>query len=549
MRSTDTRRLSPLDFARAIIVYTTWLFILLLAGWSSQVQAHASLIASSPDARTVENRFPQQIVLRFNEPVTPLAMRLMDPQGAIVPVASATAVGDAVHVEPSAAQTRGTYALSWRVVSADGHPVGGTLTFSVGSPSADQSPDANANAWRADTAVRATLIWLTRLWIYLGICLGIAGAIYTAHTAVGIRPWAAALIGSSAVALLASLPLLGLDALDRTWPAVFDPAVWRAALATSYTRTALLLMLAFFSGVAAWRTPGPQKRCALAAGALAMAAAGLAASGHAASAPGWLSRPVVWLHVCAVALWLGVFWPLLHELKTPPRVSVALPRFTRLAPAIITVLLLSGLALAWLQLDSWTAIGRTAYGRILAAKLVLVLMLLALGAWNRYRLTAAVQHNAPSARRRMRRIVAVELLFAIVILALVAGWRFTPPPRALHAHATAAAPVRGDLIIRADSATADVSWTASPGVAPESFIVKLSTPEGAPLRAQEVQMVFFHPLAGIEPIVFTATPTADDAWRVDHASVPPLPGWRLRIDALVSDFDRITLETSWLDTP
>ncbi|MCY1552454.1 CopC domain protein [compost metagenome] len=29
----------------------------------------------------------------------------------------------------------GTYVLSWRVVSEDGHPVGGSVVFSIGAPS------------------------------------------------------------------------------------------------------------------------------------------------------------------------------------------------------------------------------------------------------------------------------------------------------------------------------------------------------------------------------------------------------------------------------
>lgn len=31
---------------------------------------------------------------------------------------------------------QGTYMVSWRVVSADGHPISGAFTFSIGKPSA-----------------------------------------------------------------------------------------------------------------------------------------------------------------------------------------------------------------------------------------------------------------------------------------------------------------------------------------------------------------------------------------------------------------------------
>jgi CopC domain len=42
--------------------------------------------------------------------------------------------------------SRGTHLVSWRVVSADGHPVGGALTFSVGEPSVTCAAAGAANA-------------------------------------------------------------------------------------------------------------------------------------------------------------------------------------------------------------------------------------------------------------------------------------------------------------------------------------------------------------------------------------------------------------------
>ncbi|WP_204314651.1 CopD family protein, partial [Stenotrophomonas maltophilia] len=70
--------------------------------------------------------------------------------------------------------------------------------------------------------------------------------------------------------------------------------------------------------------------------------------------------------------------------------------------------------------------------------LVLVAALIGLAALNRYRLTPALA-RAPTEGRALARSVGAEILLVLAILGLVAGWRFTPPPRALAAAAHAPA--------------------------------------------------------------------------------------------------------------
>jgi len=61
----------------------------------------------------------------------------------------------------------------------------------------------------------------------------------------------------------------------------------------------------------------------------------------------------------------------------------------------------------------------------------MVAFILALAAWNRFRMTSAVMSRAPGAGRRLARSIVAEIVAVFVILGLVAGWRFTPPPRSL----------------------------------------------------------------------------------------------------------------------
>jgi copper transport protein len=63
--------------------------------------------------------------------------------------------------------------------------------------------------------------------------------------------------------------------------------------------------------------------------------------------------------------------------------------------------------------------------------LAAVLVLMALAAINRYALTPRIVAKDGFAARRLVRSISVELLVVVVVLGLVATWRFTPPPRSL----------------------------------------------------------------------------------------------------------------------
>jgi copper transport protein len=65
-----------------------------------------------------------------------------------------------------------------------------------------------------------------------------------------------------------------------------------------------------------------------------------------------------------------------------------------------------------------------------------------------------------------------------------------------------------------------------------------------PLIAQEVDVAFSNESARIEPIVLSAQRARDGAWRIENIELPRMNSWDVRIDALVSDFERVSLETT-----
>jgi copper transport protein len=317
---------------------------------------------------------------------------------------------------------------------------------------------------------------------------------------------------------------------------VLQPAAWQAAAASSFGRTALVAALALLVALVALFVPSRSERL-LAALAWLGTGTALAASGHASAAePQMLTRPAVFLHAVGIAGWAGALLPLALALRQPDG-ALALRRFSRRIPVLLVIILLSGLALAIVQVERPQALLTTPYGLVLSGKLVLVAVLLGLGAFNRYRLTDTVVSGDANTRLLLTRIIAAEIAIIVAILAVVALWRFTPPPRALAASAAQPA----SLHIHTDKAMADISVT--PGRAgPVTIIVSLLDGEFGPLAAKELRLALSRPEAGIEPIERQAIKQADGSWRVGDLTLPVAGRWTIELEILVSDFEMTRLK-------
>jgi copper resistance protein C len=126
---------------------------------AAPASAHDSLVSSSPaDGQTVAT-MPDSIVLTMNEAAVAVGTRVVvsGPDGEVQqgrPRLSKNTVEQAL--EPSA--PAGRYTVTWRVTSADGHPVSGTFSFTAsaaGVPvsSAPTSSTPSTTAASAPTTV------------------------------------------------------------------------------------------------------------------------------------------------------------------------------------------------------------------------------------------------------------------------------------------------------------------------------------------------------------------------------------------------------------
>lgn len=515
------------------------LLVLSLLAVGRAAHAHAALVAAAPADGIVLAAMPPQAVLTFDEPVSPLVFRLVLPNGTSQVLGHLQAADNKLRIDLPMQRQTGTYALSWRVISADGHPVGGAVVFSLGVAGAAPAIEPGSTL-----IVRQSAIWLARLALYIGLFFGVGAALFRACSPPGANSpvrCARMAIGLGLIAIPVSLALQGLDALNASWSALAGAQVWLTALRTTYSITLALALLALLAarGALAGASSGRIRLGAIAA--VVLLGAAFAASGHASVAPPqWLARPAVWLHVVAVTAWLGALIPLLGLVRNNGvQLLPALTRFSYHIRWMVAVLLASGLLLAVLQLDHVAALWRTAYGQILLCKLVLVAILFLLAAWNRYRLTAAVLAGKKAARRALGRIITAEIVLALCVLGVVALWRFTPPARVM----SAGAPVVVSAHLHGASAMVQAVYTQAAGSGQAGTLqLTLTDAQSAPLLPIAVDVSFLNASSGMEPLLRRATQVGPGHWEVRSLRLPKLQHWTLRLDIFISDFDRIQLE-------
>jgi copper transport protein len=499
-----------------------------------EVSAHASLVSVEPGDGSVVAQAPRIVRLRFNEPVAPADIKLIDAEGRVREDAAVDAHGDTIEISLPGNLPRGTQFVSYRVISADGHPVGGSVVFSIGMPTGQAAAPAD------EAPGRAALVWLARIGVYLGLFAGIGGVFFGA--------WIAPARGSSNLILaalivgflsaLAAFGLQGVDLMNLPLGDILTATPWKAAATTSLAPSLLIAVAAMAAGMVASHSASARMARILSVVAMMGVGLSLAASGHAATAqPQWLTRPAVFIHGVGVAFWAGALAPLVALARRPADgLLAAANRFSRAAVPVVGLLVLTGLLLAIVQLESFRALIETNYGIILSIKIALVAVLLGLAALNRFRLTPAFAHDR-SNPQPLKRSILIEGIVVIAILALVAGWRFTPPPRAL------AASIIPPLAIHIHTDAAMFQVLISPGkVGTDGFVLQLMTGDASPLPAKEATLTLSLPGRGIEAFERKATLGADGYWHAGNVPIPYPGRWHIRIEALVTDFEKIALE-------
>jgi methionine-rich copper-binding protein CopC len=116
---------------------------------AAPAQAHDYLVSSTPESGTTLSEPPQQVSLQFNTSIGQqfAQVAVVGPDGTTYQDGDPVVDGDSVTQAVSGLPAGTAITVSYRVVSSDGHPIGGTVPFTIAAASAGASaPDPDPAA-------------------------------------------------------------------------------------------------------------------------------------------------------------------------------------------------------------------------------------------------------------------------------------------------------------------------------------------------------------------------------------------------------------------
>ncbi|MEJ3746124.1 copper resistance protein CopC [Actinomycetes bacterium KLBMP 9797] len=502
--------------------------------------AHAALVSATPTQGAVIGSSPTEVRLTFNEPVgiIPGRTQVIAPNGKRVndgdPVVSGTTLRIAVR---TADRPLGTYLVSYRIISADGHPLSGGFMFSVGAPSqtAPEVADGDSSVtallaaakyagYAGLTLVVAPLLMLALLWPRRLSRRGPLGMVW-----VGLGLIAASTLAS----LWLQVPYLsGAGPLDVS-------GVELGQVLTSTVGLTLVARLALV-GLTAFLVRRAHGWPLVVVGVAGMVTWPL--SGHPTASP----QPVVsvvadTLHLASAAIWLGglaVLVALLLPRAHPRVLAKVLPAWSRWATVAVCWLVGGGTLMALIELGGWGALTSTDYGRLLLVKAGLLSVVLGVAFFSR---RLVVRRGAAG---RLRLLAGAEVGLIALVMVASSVLVQTTPGRSATVEADAVEDARG----YSTTLTSDVF-----SVQFEIFPVQLGenntlhafvyTPEGKPMNVAEWKVTAALPEKDVEPF---DNPIATIRGNQGIGAVTfPFPGkWELSLTIRVSDVDQATVRTT-----
>ena len=537
-----------------------------LVGLARPASAHTELIGTDPAEDVVLAAAPTAITLTFGEGVeTALgALRVFDATGKPVVVGSPSHPGgDKARVQGSLPGLgQGTFLVSYRVVSADGHPVQGSFLFSVGQKSQIQPGAAATLGVTAASRTVGVLFGISRLLVFASFLLMAGGfAFVVLFTPDHPRIRTVLVVSASVliVASLATLVLQGAYASGTGLAQALKPAVWRATAHTAFGRQVLFRVAVAAVGLALGLVASNFQRSWWQMPALLLGPAGaatIAFSGHAHTGRyTGLGLGADLVHLVALAWWIGGLVVLFVAALGAGGDRALVARFSPLAFGCVAAVVVSGVAQSWRQVGSRDALSST-YGHLLIAKVLVVGLLLAAAALSRrtlHRWVAAGVGDDVSARGRepgrgsavavaapvamrtpsvLRRSVGAEVLLSVAVLAITAGLVTSPP-----AIEQVSKPFNVTLLDK--GATANIVLDRA-RVGQTGVHLYVTAPGGALTRAVEARMELSLPSAGVQNLTVALDPAGPNHFTTENVRIPFKGRWQATVIVRFGEFESHT---------
>ncbi|WP_326850360.1 copper resistance protein CopC [Bacillus haynesii] len=391
--------------------------------------AHAYIVNSTPAENQELKKAPAEIKIEFNEAIQKgfhsITVRNssgervdsgkteIDPQNAKIMT---------VKLKPKLQDD--IYSAEWRAVSADGHPVSGTIPFSIGNiqgglPKDQQNQASGLPA--ADTVIERVLL-------YTGFSLFIGAALFQL---VWHRPengWPgdkrrrlkriknAALLLTGA-AIIIQLPLQTKANAGVSWSGAFQPSLLQETLLNTTGGMLWLINIAIIALLVFCSNRKGLKSAILSLFLFAGLLFVKSLDGHAAStSAGYMTTAMNFIHLNAASIWTGglamfVLFFGKDWLKSDKNlIWETIRRFSPWALVSAGLLIFSGLFNSFFIVHTLDNLFGTAYGKALLVKSVLVLLMIGLGAFHYFRFRKAPKQQGG---RSMKAEWAVGLLILL----------------------------------------------------------------------------------------------------------------------------------------
>jgi copper transport protein len=522
--------------------------VLVLAAPAS---AHAVLEASTPGDGAQLDAAPESVRLEFNESVSADlgGLRVYESSGDRVDRGAVRVDGGVVEVDLREGLGDGAYVATYRVVSADGHPVQGGLVFSVGDVEADPallSQFFDEGADRPWQVAGAFLRWLA----YGGTLLAAGGAVFLAMVHDGgpdrarLQRLTRIAAGVGAVGILAALPVQAALATGEGAGALFQSGVLGEVLQEGVG----LSIAVSLAGLVLIGLAG--RRRALALTGAALACAGFAFSGHTRSTDNEvLAVGADVAHVIAAGVWfgglvlLGLALRARRDADDPSAAAGMVTRFSKVAAVSVAVVTAAGLTLAWSEVRALRALTSTTYGWTLVAKVSVAALVGLAAVYNHFRLVPAVESaTMPRAWALLRRNVRFEALGLVAVLALTAVLVNVTPARS----AAGIGEIFSGTIDLGDSGSVNV--VVDPAEAGFNQIhLYFYDPDGRPAElAEDVTVNLSLPANDIGPISREPVRAGPNHFQLDGNDLVTGGRWVIEVVARISRFDEASGEVEVL---
>jgi len=597
--------------ARLLAVPLVLLAVVL--GSAAPASAHAVLLSSTPADGQVVPVSPAEVRLQFSEEVNASlgGITVLDAKGERVDTGDS---GPGVTRDLLKASLRrdlpdGQYIVNYRVVSADGHPVTGAIVFGVGEGTTLDPGSVQGLRARTDPTfevVGAIARFVTYVAALLAAGLGFfLGFVHDQQRdRWKLTPLVRVSCIVAAIGCIATIAAQAALATGRGASAMTDTSVLRSVLTDSGLGWASVVLLvgltlvhlstdtnrlvwaqglSFYGGLTVttsfvlWghATESADKRVAVIADVTHVATAAAWFGGLVGMAMTLRLRGRERRRIAAtvpVAAGTAVPRPdpapeAATEVDGEPDVAVdetgraedpsagsmagVLARFSTVAAITALAAAAAGIALAWTQVGSLSNVTSTTYGRLLLAKVAVVVVILALAGYNRFRLLPTLERDDEgdegeheddeaadgddgAAWRRLLTTVRLEAVGIVVVLALTAVLVNVSPART--SGSTASGVFNQSATLRSGN---QVSLTIAPDKAGYNQIhVQYSDASGKPVDiASSVQIEFNLPAQGVGPITRDA-PKAGPGHFLVEGSELSIPGtWQIALLARTSEFD------------